>query len=332
MKIGFPGFVDLQVNGFAGVDFNTPGQPPERIRAALRAMGATGVTLCLPALITSSLERFSACARALLNAADPAVAGLHLEGPYLSPADGPRGAHPAARIVPASVEDFARRQDAAEGRILLVTIAPEVPGALALIEHLVSRGVRVALGHTAATSAEINEAIRAGATLSTHLGNGCATHLHRHENPIWAQLAADELGASFIADGIHLPPAMLKAMIRAKGPARSLLVTDATAAAASPAGRFRLGELEVELDAAGRVALPGTGQLAGSALTMERAVANTARFTGMTISEVLPLATTQPARVLDRAPRGWVTADWDQAAGRLVILDVSHGAGPETIA
>jgi N-acetylglucosamine-6-phosphate deacetylase len=329
MKLEFPGFVDLQVNGFAGVDFNTPGQPPDRISGAVRAMRATGVTLCLPTLITSTFERFAACARALVAAREAAVWGLHMEGPYISPLDGPRGAHPVGHVLPASVDDFARRQDAAEGRIVLVTLAPEAPGALALIEHLVGRGVRVGLGHTAATSALIEDAVRAGATLSTHLGNGCATTLDRHENPIWAQLAADGLSASFVADGIHLPPAVLKAMVRAKGAGRSLLVTDAMAAAAAPAGRFRLGELDLEREADGRVGLPGTEHLAGSALTMDRAVANTARFTGMTISDVLPLATTQPARAIGAVPRGRVTAEWNPAAQRLVILSVTEGETPE---
>lgn len=326
MKIEFPGFVDLQVNGFAGVDFNTPGQPPDEIRRALEAMRATGVTLCLPTLITSSVETFAGCARAVLAARHPAVAGLHMEGPYLSPLDGPRGAHPAAHLAAASVDDFARRQEAAGGRIRVVTLAPEVPGALALIEHLAGSGVLVAIGHTAAVPAQVEDAVRAGAVLATHLGNGCATVLHRHHNPLWAQLAADGLAASFIADGIHLPPFVLKAMVRAKGPGRSILVTDAVAAAGSPPGRYRLGELEVEHGKSGRVGLPGTEHLAGSALTMDRAVANAARFTGRPLAAVLPLATTQPARLIGASPRGRVTADWDETAGRLAILGVVDSA------
>lgn len=327
MKIEFPGFVDLQVNGFAGVDFNTPGQPPDEIHRALEAMRATGVTLCLPTLITSSFETFAGCARAVLAARHPAVAGLHMEGPYLSPLDGPRGAHPAAHLAVASVDDFARRQEAAGGRIRIVTLAPEVPGALGLIEHLARSGVRAAIGHTAAGPAQVEDAVRAGAVLSTHLGNGCATVLHRHDNPLWAQLAADGLAASFIADGIHLPPFVLKAMVRAKGPGRSILVTDAVAAAGSPPGRYRLGELEVEQGRSGRVGLPGTEHLAGSALTMDRAVANAARFTGLPLDSVLPQATTQPASLVGAAPRGRVTAEWDEAAGRLTIFGVVDG-GP----
>jgi N-acetylglucosamine-6-phosphate deacetylase len=301
MGVTSPGFFDLQVNGFAGVDFNDPRTTPDEVARALAAMRTTGVTRCLPTLITSSLETFAACAASVLACGDAAVAGVHMEGPYISAEDGPRGAHPREHVSAASVDDFERRQAAADGRILLVTLAPEVPGALALIEHLVMRGVRVAIGHTAATSVQVADAVRAGATLSTHLGNGCASMLPRHPNVIWDQLACDALRASFIVDGHHLPPATVKSMVRAKGVGRSILVTDATAAAGCPPGRYRLGALDVELDATGRVAAPGATNLAGSALTMDRAVANTVRFTGLTLEEVLPMASTHPAAYLGLA-------------------------------
>jgi N-acetylglucosamine-6-phosphate deacetylase len=226
-------------------------------------------------------------------------------------------------VCAASVEDFQRRQDAAGGRIVLVTLAPEVPGALALTEHLAAHGVRVALGHTAAPRAQLSDAIRAGATLATHLGNGCAQMQHRHDNVIWEQLATDELSASFIVDGHHLPPAVVKAMLRAKGLARSLLVTDAMAAAAAPPGRYWLGELEVALGPDGRVSQPGAPNLAGSSLTMDAAVANTAKFTGLALEEVLPLATTQPAKFLGLEPVGKVAAEWDAANHRLTVREVT---------
>ncbi len=324
MNVEFPGFVDLQVNGFAGVDFNTPGATPAQLAHAIAALRATGVTRFLPTLITSAFERFAACARALRACDDRTIAGIHLEGPYISPVDGPRGAHPAAHVRAASTEDFARWQDAAGGRIVLVTLAPEVPGALGLIEHLVAHGVRVALGHTAATRAQIRDAIRAGATLATHLGNGCAQLQHRHDNVIWEQLAADELTASFIVDGHHLPPAVVKAMVRAKGVSRAVLVTDAMAAAAAPLGRYWLGELEVEVGGDGRVGQPGTANLAGSSLTMDAAVANTVKFTGLPLAEVLPMATTQPAQFLGIAPAGKIFADWDAVHHRLTVRKIAE--------
>ncbi|MFA5263644.1 MAG: amidohydrolase family protein [Opitutaceae bacterium] len=324
MNVSYPGFVDLQVNGFAGVAFNTPGNPPERIQAAMAAMRATGVTRCLPTLITSSFERFAACARAIAACDDAAIAGLHMEGPYISPIDGARGAHSLAHVIPASLDDFKRRQDAACGRIVLVTLAPEAPGALGLIEHLAAQHIRVAIGHTAATREQIREGIRAGATLSTHLGNGCPQLLPRHDNVIWEQLAADDLSASFIVDGHHLPAAVVKSMLRAKGLGRAILVTDAVAAAGAPPGRYWLGELEIELDASGRVARPGALNLAGSSLTMDAAVANTVRLCGLALENVLPMATINPARLLGIDPAGQVTAEWNPATYRLTILDVAE--------
>jgi N-acetylglucosamine-6-phosphate deacetylase len=311
VTIELPGLFDLQVNGFGGVDFNAPGLTAERVCEALERMRATGVTRCLPTLITSSFEQFAASARVLGSTTHEAIAGIHMEGPYLSPEDGTRGAHPREHVRAASIDDFNRRQDAACGRIALVTVAPEAPGAMRLIEHLVASGVRVAIGHTAATPVQIAEAIGAGATLATHLGNGCAQMLPRHPNVIWELLAADAVCASLIVDGHHVPPATVKAMVRAKGPHRTMLVTDAVAAAGSAPGRYTIGSVHCELDEHGRVSLPGTPYLAGSALTLDRAIANTVRFTGLPIDVVIPMASTIPARHVGREPAGTVTADWD---------------------
>lgn len=311
MRIELPGLVDIQVNGFAGIDFNSPGLSPEQIGRALTALRATGVTRCLPTLITSSFDRFAMCARALLAVNDSAIAGIHMEGPYISPADGARGAHPRAQAVPATTDDFNRRQDAAEGRIVLVTIAPEVSGALSLIEYLAANGIRVAIGHSEANTAAIRDAIAAGATLSTHLGNGCAAVLPRHPNLLWEQLAADELFASVIVDGHHLPPSTVKAIVRSKSPSRTILVTDAMAAAGCAAGSYRIGELDVSVGADRRVSLSGTPYLAGSALTMPEAIGNTVRFTGLPLADVVPMASTIPADCLGLSTDETVTAEWD---------------------
>jgi N-acetylglucosamine-6-phosphate deacetylase len=319
MTIEKPGFFDLQVNGFGGIDFNGPDLTTSRVAEALDRMRQTGVTRCLPTLITSSLERFARNARIVARTIHPAIAGLHMEGPYLSPEDGPRGAHPREHVRAASIDDFNRRQDAADGRILLVTLAPEVPGTLPLIEHLVASGVRAAIGHTGATPAQIGDAVTAGATLATHLGNGCAQLLPRHPNVIWELLAADGVWASLIADGHHLPPATLKAMMRAKGPERTILVTDAVAAAGCPPGRYTIGGVENDLDDHGRVSLPGTPYLAGSSLTMDRAVANTCRFTRLAVDAVIPMASTIPANYLGTTAAGMITADWEPDACTLQV-------------
>jgi N-acetylglucosamine-6-phosphate deacetylase len=320
MRIDCPAFVDIQVNGFAGVDFNSPGLNADQIVVALQALRKTGVTRCLPTLITNSYERFARCAQALAAVADPTIAGIHLEGPYISPDDGPRGAHPRGFTAPATRDDFRRRQDAAGGKIILVTLAPEVPGALDLTEYLASNGVRVAIGHTSAAPSLIRDAILAGATLSTHLGNGCAASLPRHPNLVWEQLAADELWASIIVDGHHLPPATVKAMIRAKSPHGTILISDAIAAAGCAPGSYRLGDVDVDLASSGRVSLRGTPFLAGSALTIPQAVGNTVRFTGLPLSQVLPMASTIPADYLGIETSGTIRAEWDETTYRFQVV------------
>jgi N-acetylglucosamine-6-phosphate deacetylase len=323
MVIELPGLFDLQVNGFGGIDFNAPDLTVVRVSDALERIRETGVTRCLPTLVTSSLEHFARNARVLARVSDQAIAGIHMEGPYLSPEDGPRGAHAREFVTPASIDDFDRRQEAAGGRIVLVTLAPEVPGALPLIEHLATSGVRVALGHTAATPRQVLDAISSGATLATHLGNGCAQMLPRHPNIIWELLAADALCASLIADGCHLPPATVKAMVRAKGPGRTMLVTDAVAAAGCAPGLYTLGGVTCELGADGRVSLPGTPYLAGSSLTLPHAIANAVRFTGLPIETVIPMASSLPAAFLGVTTAGAITADWDAEMAELKVLRVT---------
>jgi N-acetylglucosamine-6-phosphate deacetylase len=322
VTIELPGLFDLQVNGFGGIDFNAPDLTADRVAEALDRMRATGVTRCLPTLITSPFDEFAASARIIAGMSHPAIAGIHMEGPYLSPEDGARGAHRREHVASASIDDFKRRQDAARGLIVLVTLAPEAPGALPVIEHLAASGVRVAIGHTAATPRQIAAALAAGATLATHLGNGCQQMLPRHPNVIWELLAADEVAASFIVDGHHVPQTTVKAMLRAKGVAKSILVTDAIAAAGCAPGRYRIGGVECDLGDDGRVSLPGTPYLAGSSLTLDRAIANTVRFSGLPLDEVIPMASTIPATYLGMTTAGTVIADWDPSAFTLQVRGV----------
>jgi N-acetylglucosamine-6-phosphate deacetylase len=247
-----------------------------------------------------------------------------MEGPYISPEDGPRGAHARAHVRGADIDDFERRADACEGRLRLVTVAPESPGVLKVIEHAVAAGIGVAIGHTAASPPQIADAVSAGATMSTHLGNGCAPVLPRHPNFIWEQLADDRLTASFIVDGHHLPPATVKSMIRAKTPARAVLVTDAMAAAGMPPGRYTLSGQEVELSASGHVAMPGASNLAGSALSLDVAVGNTVRFTGLGLDEAVAMASTRAAACVGLAPAGRITAEWDAVACTLRVVGVKE--------
>ncbi|MBI3695828.1 MAG: N-acetylglucosamine-6-phosphate deacetylase [Acidobacteria bacterium] len=296
-----PGLIDLQVNGFAGVDYCSPQTTLDAIARSISSLRATGVTRFFPTVITGSAEGMRGALRNLARARREieegvSIVGLHVEGPFISPDDGPRGAHPRQHVRPPDRHEFLRMQEAAEGAIRLFTLAPEMPGVLALIEFLASQGVVVCLGHTGATSDQIRDAIRAGATLSTHLGNGCHGMLPRHPNYIWDQMAADELYASLIVDGIHLPAAFVKVAVRAKGLDRAILVTDATSPADCAPGRYRLGDVDVELTPENRVQVVGTRTLAGSALRMDRGVENLMRFAGLSLAQALRMATVNPAR------------------------------------
>jgi N-acetylglucosamine-6-phosphate deacetylase len=301
-----PGFVDLQVNGFAGVDYNSPIAPVEEIGRSIRAVFSTGVTRFFPTVITGSPDDMLGALRNLARAREtlaegPAMEAFHIEGPHISPHDGPRGAHPARWVRPPDFNEFRRWQDAAQGNIRLVTLSPEWPEATGYIEQLAREGVVTSIGHTRATREQIEDAVRAGATLSTHLGNGADAVLPRHPNYLWEQLAEDKLAASFIVDGHHLPDSFLRVALRAKGIERSVLVTDAVMPALCAPGPYRLGEVEVELKDDQRVvlknALTGGTRLAGSSLRMDVAISNVMRVAGLSLTEAVAMATVNPARV-----------------------------------
>ncbi|HEU0185286.1 MAG TPA: N-acetylglucosamine-6-phosphate deacetylase [Blastocatellia bacterium] len=299
-----PGLIDIQINGYDGVDFNDQDTSVEQIASAAQKLWRTGVTAFCPTVITGSFDHISRCVSDLVRAADEspefarAMVGIHVEGPFISPEDGPRGAHPKQHARPPDWDEFQRWQDAARGRIRVVTLAPEWPGAIDFIERAADSGVVVAIGHTAATPAQIADAARAGARLSTHLGNGSHAKIDRHPNYIWEQLANDDLWASFIVDGHHLPPSVVKCFLRSKGVGRSILVSDAIAAAGFPAGRHRLGTVDVEVTPDRRVNLPGTPYLAGSVLEMPDAVSKTVQYSAVTLQDALRMASANPAELL----------------------------------
>jgi N-acetylglucosamine-6-phosphate deacetylase len=297
-----PGWIDLQVNGYAGVDYNSAGASHEDIGLSIRELHAGGVTRLFATVITGPPDNMAAALRNLAEAREripegESIEGIHLEGPFISPENGPRGAHPRGWVRPPDLWEFERFQEAARGLIRLVTLAPEWPAVPRFIETLVGRGIVVSIGHTGASSEQIAEAVAAGATMSTHLGNGAHTTLPRHPNYIWHQLAEDRLAAGFIVDGVHLGPAFLKVALRAKGTERSLLTTDVVAPAGCAPGRYRLGEVEVDLTPEGRVQVAGQSRLAGSVLRMDRGIENLMKFTGLSLRDALTTATRNPARV-----------------------------------
>lgn len=297
-----PGFIDLQVNGFAGVDYNSPQSTPEEIERSIGVLFSTGVTRFFPTVITGDPAKMVAALANLAAARESiehgsAMEAFHVEGPYISAEEGPRGAHPLQWVRPPDLDEFRRWQDAARGQVRLVTLSPEWPAAPRYIEMLVREGVVASIGHTSATSAQIEDAVRAGATLSTHLGNGAHAVMPRW-NYIWDQLAEDRLAASFIVDGIHAPDHFLRPALRAKGIERSVLVTDAVMPAMCAPGNYWLGEVAVELKEDHRVVLAGgSSRLAGSSLRMDRAIQNVMRATGVSLLEAVTMATINPARV-----------------------------------
>ncbi len=292
-----PGFIDLQVNGFAGVDYNSPTAPHEEIARSIRVMFSTGVTRFFPTVITGApgdmlgALRNLAAARESLAEEGPAMEAFHVEGPHISPEDGPRGAHPARWVRPPDLDEFRRWQEAARGHVRLVTLSPEWPEAARYIEQLSTEGVVTSIGHTRATPQQIKDAVRAGATLSTHLGNAS------QPNCVWEQLAEDRLAASFIVDGLHLSDAYLRVALRSKGVERSVLITDAVMPAMCAPGSYQLGEVEVELQEDQRVVMRGGTRLAGSSLRMDRGIENLMRLAGLSLTEALTMATINPARV-----------------------------------
>lgn len=300
-----PGFVDIQVNGFAGVDFSDPFLTPEKAASVLPAIRKTGVTTFCPTLITNTHEALLQNFRVLEEArrSNPqfaeSVPCYHLEGPFLSPGDA-RGAHDPTLMRAASWDEFSELQVAAGGRIGILTLAPEVPGALDLIQRARQAGVVVAIGHTDASQEQIHLAVEAGAELSTHLGNGCPRYIHRHESPLWAELAIDRLSASIICDGFHVPPDLVRVIYLAKGIKRCILITDAIHVATLQPGRYSLVGREIELLPNGKVATQDGWSLAGSALSMNRAVSVFQRFAEIPLEDAIRAATTSPAALLRR--------------------------------
>ncbi len=331
------GLVDIQVNGFAGVDFNRADLSAEDMDRALAAMLACGATRCLPTVITASLDAMKARLRSL----DAAVAasrlgpwmvmGYHVEGPFLSSADGYAGCHPKAHMRSAGVEALAKLQDGLRRPVRVLTMAPEREGVLDLIPHATAQGIVVSIGHTGASLAEVEAAVAAGARLSTHLGNGLLHLLEKNANPLFAQLGQDHLSASFIADGVHIPPYMFRIYARAKELSRTILITDATAGAAAEPGLYTLGDVQVERQADGIMREPGSPYLGGSSATMEEVTRNAMNWLGIALDDALDLGRTNALLLLGEAavPRAGAALEYvrwrDGATGPKVV---EAGVGP----
>ncbi len=304
-----PAFLDVHIHGAAGHDVMEA--TPESLAAIGKFLASRGTGAFLATTVTAPLDTtlrsLEGLARLLAAPAAEGAArpvGIHLEGPFLSHAK--RGVHPPDLLLPPDISIFDRMFEAAEGRVRLMTLAPELPGAAELAAHATSRGVRVSLGHSDADAAQTRRAIAAGATSATHTYNAMRALDHKEPGILGVVLASDDLYAELICDGIHNMPELVRLWWRAKGPQRAILVTDAMSAAGMPEGVYQLGGFDVNV-ADGKATLNGV--LAGSVLTLDRALVNFLDFTGATVEQGLRLMTSNPAAM----------AGLQNAAGELAV-------------
>jgi N-acetylglucosamine-6-phosphate deacetylase len=307
-----PGLIDNQVNGFAGISFSLGGGEltAEGVRKATQELWKKGVTSWLATLTTNShdilLKNFEILGK-MKN--DPAlhgsIVGFHLEGPYISPIDGYRGAHPLLYVRKPDWNEFLEYYRASGNSILTVTLAPEIPGAPDFIRKCTEMGIVVALGHHNASLKNLDEAVRNGAKIATHLGNGCANLISRHDNPLWPQLANDSLMISIICDGFHLRDEEIKTFYKVKGPLNTIITSDVTGFAGMPPGTYTVeGGVIVELTEDGMLRYPAQNVLYGSASPLSRGVAHVLHVTGCTLGDAITMASSNPAKLYGLNDRG----------------------------
>jgi len=302
-----PGFFDLQINGYGGVWFCDPDLTEDAVLTVLQQYLTHGVTRLCPTLITTSQEALCAGLSAIRRAcereawANLMVPGCHVEGPFISAEDGPRGAHPREHVRPCDWNELEAWQVASGGRVCLVTLAAEAIGAEELIRRATLAGITIALGHSAATTDQIATAVRAGARLSTHLGNGAHPMLPRHPNLLWDQLGESRLAASLITDGHHIPASFVRSVIRAKGWRECVITCDASGLAGCPPGPYNTQGQVFEVLPNGKIVVGGQRTLlAGSAQTTEHCVAKCVQLAGVSLGVACDMAGDNPARILRR--------------------------------
>ncbi|WP_250009795.1 N-acetylglucosamine-6-phosphate deacetylase [Actinoplanes sp. M2I2] len=311
-----PGFVDLHMHGGGGAQITT--DDPAEIRRAVAFHRRHGTTRTLASLVTDRLDRMVAAVAtiaAMMDAGEPGIAGIHLEGPFLNPAK--RGSHHHEFLLAPDPAALRQLLDAGGGHIRVVTLAPELPGGMELIEQVVAAGAIAAVGHTEATYVQARDAFAGGARLATHLFNAMRQFHHREPGPAGAALADPAVTCEIINDGIHVHDDAVRVAVAAAGPDRIAFVTDATPAAGMTSGRYRLGPVPVIAEG-GSVRLTD-GTLAGSTLTMDAAVRHAVRVTGLTITEVARSAATTPAALLGMADHTGSLAPGK--AADVVVLD-----------
>ncbi|MCF6270084.1 MAG: amidohydrolase family protein [Melioribacteraceae bacterium] len=304
-----PGFIDIQVNGYINKSFNSPGLTVNEVNEATRALWKTGVTTYFPTLITNPQKTLVDNFKVLALASNEpetglSIPGFHLEGPYISPVDGYRGAHSLEDVRSPNWDEFLELKNAADDKILLVTIAPEVDGAESFIKNCVQENIVVSLGHHNGTTEQIKKAATLGAKLSTHLGNGCANSINRFKNPIWQQLSDERLIASIIVDGFHLPKEVVDVFYKTKGYKNIILVSDMTELAGMPPGKYNWLGKEVVLTAEGLLTFPEQNVFAGASLPLSTGIENMMSYTGCSLAEAVDMASKNPAQLHGLSDRG----------------------------
>ncbi|MGQ9620663.1 MAG: N-acetylglucosamine-6-phosphate deacetylase [Bacteroidales bacterium] len=290
-----PGLIDNQTNGYAGINFQDEIFSVERMRKAAKAIWKDGVTTFIPTIVTESRENLLRNFRILAEVFKDdfllgSVPGSHLEGPYISPVHGFYGCHLVSQIRKPSWDEFMEFHEAAGGKIILVTIAPELEGAFEFIKKCFSHGIIVSIGHTNATAEQINHAVDCGASLSTHLGNGCANMINRHRNPLWPQLANDKITPSVIADGLHLLPEELTVFYKVKGEKNIFITSDVTHLAGMPAGEYSYMGSRVVMNEEGLILNPALNVLAGASAPLKKGIQTMMNFTGCRLNQAVNLA------------------------------------------
>jgi N-acetylglucosamine-6-phosphate deacetylase len=307
-----PGFIDNQVNGFAGVSFafGKSDLTGEGIFKATSELWKAGVTSYLPTLTTNSKEvlikNFAVLGDALSDRKLlGSIPGFHLEGPYINPEDGYRGAHPKQFVRLPDWDEFMEMYNASGEKILQVTVAPEMEGAQDFIRKCREKGIVVALGHHNANREQVDEAVKNGARVSTHLGNGCANMINRHQNPLWPQLSNDDLMISIICDGFHLLPEQIRVFYKTKGVENTIITSDVTSYAALEPGTYKTETGEtIELTKEGKLHYPAQQVLYGSASPLTKGVGHVMRVTGCSLADAVKMASANPARLNGLTDRG----------------------------
>lgn len=304
-----PGLIDHQLNGYFGIGFVSPDLTVEQVQKATRALWKNGITSYLPTLRTSPHELLMRNLPIIVEAKKDAqialcIPGIHVEGPYISPIDGYRGAHKKEYVRNANYDEFLQYYKASEKQILEMTVAPERPGVIDFTRKLSKLGVVVAIGHSAALTKDVTLAADAGARVSTHLGNGCANTIHRHNNPLWPQLSDDRLIASIICDGFHLRREEVRTFYKVKGPDRTILVSDMGRLSGMPPGEYERHGKKLVVTPEGKIMMPEQGVLAGASMPISVGVGNIMKFTGCTLGDAINMASRNPARLLNLKDRG----------------------------